>query len=132
VLAVDDQPDTRELITLALMRYGAEMRVCSSANEALKVVQEWKPDVIVSDIHMPEEDGYELMKNIRGLKTKQGGKTPAVALTGYASVTDESKTLAAGYQAHLSKPVHLAELAATIARLAGRQWDIARSNPILP
>ncbi len=121
VLAVDDQPDTRELITLALMRYGAEMRVCTSASEALKVVQEWKPDVIVSDIGMPGEDGYELMENIRALKPKQGGKTPAVALTGYASATDESKALAAGYQAHLPKPVALAELAGTIARLARRE-----------
>ncbi|MEP6741891.1 MAG: chemotaxis protein CheB [bacterium] len=121
VLAVDDQPDTRELIALALMRYGAEMRVCTSANEALKVVQEWKPDVIVSDIGMPGEDGYELMKNIRALRPKQGGKTPAVALTGYASATDESKALTAGYQAHLPKPVELAELARTIARLAGRE-----------
>lgn len=120
VLAVDDQPDTRELITLALLRYGAEMRVCTSANEALQVVKEWKPDVIVSDIGMPGEDGYELMKGIRALKPKQGGKTPAIALTGYACVTDESKALAAGYQVHLSKPVHLDELAATIARIAGR------------
>ncbi len=70
---------------------------------------------------MRGEDGYELMKNIRALRPKQGGKTPAVALTGYASATDESKALAAGYQAHLPKPVELPELAGTIARLAGRE-----------
>ncbi|MGH9962992.1 MAG: response regulator, partial [Pyrinomonadaceae bacterium] len=78
------------------------------------------PDVIVSDIGMPGEDGYAMMKKIRALNKKRGGTTPAVALTGYASPADEVKALAAGYQAHLAKPVGLVTLAKTVAELAGR------------
>ncbi|MGH9956866.1 MAG: ATP-binding protein, partial [Pyrinomonadaceae bacterium] len=85
VLVVDDQTDTRELLTFALMRYGAEIRICRSANEALELVPDWRPHVIVSDIGMPGEDGYAMMKKIRALNKKRGGTTPAVALTGYAS-----------------------------------------------
>ncbi len=120
VLFVDDQPDTRELVTIALKQYGAEIKGCKSANEALKMLPQWKPTVIISDIGLPGEDGYELMRKVRALTPQQGGSIPAVALTGYASSTDESKALTAGYQAHLSKPVELDRLVAAIARLAGR------------
>ncbi len=123
VLFVDDQPDTRELVAFALTQYGAEIRVCSSAREALEVLSQWSPAVIISDIGLPGEDGYELMKKVRALKPQDGGNIPAAALTGYASPTDESKALAAGYQAHLSKPVELDQLVATIARLAGGSWQ---------
>ncbi|MGH9972124.1 MAG: PAS domain-containing hybrid sensor histidine kinase/response regulator [Pyrinomonadaceae bacterium] len=119
VLAVDDQPDTRDLIILALTRYGAEVRACTSATEALNMIQEWKPEVIVSDIGLPDEDGYDLMRKIRALESECGGQIPAVALTGYASAADEAKAHAAGYQVHIAKPVQLRELVATIAKLSG-------------
>ncbi len=85
------------------------------------MLQQWKPAVIISDIGLPGEDGYQLVQRVRALKPQQGGSIPAVALTGYASPIDESKARAAGYQAHLSKPVELDQLVATIARLAGRK-----------
>ena len=124
VLAIDDQTDTRDLIILALTRYGAEVRACTSATEACKMIKKWKPQVIVSDIGMPGEDGYDLMRKVRTLTPKSGGNIPAIALTGYAGAVDESKAYAAGYQVHMTKPVELRELAATIAKLSGRQKDV--------
>jgi two-component system CheB/CheR fusion protein len=123
VLAIDDQADTRDLIVLALTRYGAEVRACTSVTEACKMIKKWKPEVIVSDIGMPGEDGYDLTRKIRALTPKNGGNIPAIALTGYAGAVDESKAYAAGYQVHLTKPVNLRELAATIAKLSGRRKD---------
>ena len=98
------------------------------------MITEWKPEVIVSDIGMPGEDGYDLMRQVRALAPENGGQIPAVALTGYAAPVDESKAYAAGYQAHLTKPVALRELAATVAKLAGRSEDhthtaASRSTP---
>jgi len=118
ILTVDDQADTRDLIVLALARYGAEVRACTSASEAFGILQEWNPAVLVSDIGMPEEDGYDLIRKIRTLPPEVGGQIPAVALTGYAGPLDISKAYAAGYQAHLTKPVALSELAATIVNLS--------------
>lgn len=117
ILVVDDQKDTRELLKFALMGYGAEINLARSATEALKAVREWRPDVIISDIGMPREDGYEMMKKIRALNPEGGGQVPAVALTGYASGEDESRALSAGYQTHLAKPVNLRKLAHTVDRL---------------
>lgn len=126
VLAIDDQPDTRDLIILALTRYGAEVRACTSAAEACKMIEKWKPEVIVSDIGMPGEDGYDLMRKVRALTPKSGGNIPAIALTGYAGAVDASKAYAAGYQVHMTKPVELRELVATIAKLSGRQKDVTQ------
>jgi two-component system, chemotaxis family, CheB/CheR fusion protein len=121
VLAVDDQPDTRDLIVLALTRYGAEVKACMSATEALRTIQEWKPEVIVSDIGMPDGDGYDLMRKIRALDADGAAPIPAVALTGYAGAEDESKARNAGYQVHIAKPVEILELVATIAKLSHRE-----------
>ena len=129
VLAVDDQADTRDLIILALTQYGAEVRACTSANKASEMIREWKPDVIVSDIGMPDEDGYDLIRKIRALTPESGGKTPAIALTGYAGAVDESKAYAAGYQFHMTKPVALRELTETVASLAGRSTDLTHTAP---
>jgi PAS domain S-box-containing protein len=120
VLAVDDQLDTRELITLTLTRHGAEVRACKSVAETLRMIQDWKPEIIVSDIGMPGEDGYDLIRKIRALKLEDGGRIPAIALTGYAGADDESKARAAGYQVQLTKPIDLRVLTSTIAELAGR------------
>ena len=119
VLTVDDQQDTRDLITLALARYGADVRASDSATAALAAIAEWQPNVIVSDIGLPEMDGYDFM---RALRTSEGNgkRIPAIALTGYAGAVDESKALNAGYELHFSKPINLSELAHAIARLSGK------------
>jgi signal transduction histidine kinase len=119
ILTVDDQQDTRELISLALGRYGAEVRVSDSASTALKMIEDWKPDVVVSDIGLPEMDGYDFMRRLRELEG-DGERIPAIAVTGYAGAVDESKALNAGYALHLSKPIELNELAKAIARVSRR------------
>jgi len=119
VLTVDDQQDTREMITLALGRYGAEVRASDSASTALKMIEDWKPDVVVSDIGLPEMDGYDFMRRLREIEG-DGERIPAIAVTGYAGALDESKALNAGYVLHLSKPIELNELAKAIARVSRR------------
>jgi signal transduction histidine kinase len=121
VLTVDDQQDTRELITLALGRYGAEVRTSDSASTALKMIEDWRPDVVVSDIGLPEMDGYDFMRRLREIEG-DGDRIPAIAVTGYAGAVDESKALNAGYALHLSKPIELNELAKAIARVSRRGW----------
>ena len=120
ILAVDDQPDTLEMVKAVLMQCGAEVQTATSAGEALEVLRAWRPNLLVSDIGMPGEDGFDLIGKIRALKPEEGGTIPAVALTAYARVEDRVKTLAAGYQMHVPKPVEPAELATIIASLAGR------------
>jgi signal transduction histidine kinase len=119
VLAVEDQQDTRDLITLALARFGAEVRASDSAASALETVASWQPNVIVSDIGLPEMDGYDFIRELRKVEGN-GKRIPAIALTGYAGAVDESKALNAGYELHFSKPINLTALAHAIARLSGR------------
>ena len=119
VLTVDDQQDTRELITLALGRYGAEVQASDSASAALQMIADWKPHVVVSDIGLPEMDGYDFMRRLREIEG-DGERIPAIAVTGYAGALDESKALSAGYEVHLSKPIELAELVNAIARISRR------------
>ncbi len=120
VLVVDDEPDTRELLTVVLTNCGAQVIQASSAAEALELLQRERPDVLVSDIGMPEEDGYSLIKKVRALPAEDGGQTPAAALTAYARVEDRMKVLRSGFQIHIPKPVEPAELVAVVANLAGR------------
>jgi CheY-like chemotaxis protein len=120
VLAVDDEPDARELLSVVLSQSRAEIRTASSAMEALRILDEWLPDVIISDIGMPSQDGYTLIRSIRTRPAERGGRIPAAALTAYARSEDRVKALAAGYQTHVSKPVDPAELVAIVASLAGR------------
>jgi PAS domain S-box-containing protein len=120
VLIVDDEPDTREMLKAGLGQCGAEVVAVGSAAEALEAVEQSAPDLIISDIGMPGEDGYELMKRVRGLPAERGGRVPAIALTAYARVEDRMQALRAGYQMHVPKPVELAELAAVAASLARR------------
>jgi CheY-like chemotaxis protein len=117
VLVVDDERDARELLTIALTQGGAEVRTSTTAREALEVLDQWKPHVLVSDIGMPTEDGYEMIRKVRALKPEHGGAIPAVALTGYASEQDAARARAAGYQLHIPKPVSPDELMANVARL---------------
>jgi CheY-like chemotaxis protein len=117
VLVVDDHEDTRELLTIALTNAGAVVRACAQSTDALATINTWKADCLVSDIGMPGEDGYALSKKVRALRKKNDGRIPAIALTGFAGLDDKSKAIAAGYQAHISKPVDLGSLTSEIVRL---------------
>ena len=118
VLVVDDDTDARDLVGAVLSRCGAEVRSSESAAAALAVLREWRPDVLLSDIGMPHEDGYDLIRRVRALDEAQGGRVPAAALTAYARDEDRGLTRAAGFQMHVVKPVHPAELIAAVERLA--------------
>jgi CheY-like chemotaxis protein len=120
VLVVDDEHDTREILSVMLTRYGAEIRTAGSAAEAMTVFSQWLPDVLVSDIGMPEEDGYALIQKIRALPQENGGDVPAIALTAFASAQDKKNSLAAGFQRHLSKPIEPVALAKNVALILGR------------
>jgi len=115
VLVVDDEPDTRELVKAGLAQCGAEVVEASSAAEALEAMRTAGPDLLISDIGMPEVDGYELIRRVRSLSDDHGGGIPAIALTAYARVEDRMQALRAGYQMHVPKPVELAELVAVAA-----------------
>ena len=117
VLVVDDEADACELISSLLTRCGADVTVARSATEAFRLLKQVHPDVMVSDIGMPFEDGYELMRKVRALSEENGGKTPAVALTAYARPEDRMRALRAGYQMHVSKPIELTELVTIVASL---------------
>jgi PAS domain S-box-containing protein len=117
VLVVDDEQDARDLVAELLTRCKVKVSTAASAREALAIVQAERPTVIVSDIGMPEEDGYSLMRQVRALPAASGGNTPAVALTAYARSEERTKTLVAGYNMHLPKPVEPSELLAVLATL---------------
>jgi PAS domain S-box-containing protein len=120
VLIVDDDRDGLALAGTILSDAGADTRTCDSATEAIQVLQRWRPDVLISDIEMPGEDGYALVRKVRALDAQRGGKTPAVALTAYGRVEDRLRALTAGFNMHVPKPVEPAELATVVASLAGR------------
>jgi PAS domain S-box-containing protein len=120
VLAVDDEPDTRELLKVGLGQCGAQVTAVGSAAEALEAIAAAMPDLLISDIGMPGEDGYALIRRVRELPAASGGRVPAIALTAYARVEDRLQALRAGYQMHVPKPVELAELVAVAASLVQR------------
>lgn len=121
IVSVDDDPSTREMLHEALIRGGASVTSAASAQEALATLKSIRPDVLVSDIGLPEEDGYDLIRQVRELSVAAGGDTPAVALTGYARAQDQQAALAAGYQAFLAKPVNLDELLAILVELGSKK-----------
>jgi CheY-like chemotaxis protein len=108
------------MLKIILEQCGAEVTVVEPAQEAIQVLERVRPDVLVSDIEMPEEDGYALMRKVRVLPAERGGQIPAAALTAYASAEDRKRSLPAGFQVHIPKPVDPAELVAAVASLAGR------------
>jgi PAS domain S-box-containing protein len=122
VLVVDDEPDTRELIEEVLKECGSEVITSRSATEALEALAQHKPDILISDLGMPDEDGYSLIAKIRALPPEQGGRIPAAALTAYARAEDRMRVLRSGFQFHLPKPVDSAELVTVVASLAGRAY----------
>jgi PAS domain S-box-containing protein len=117
VLAVDDEASAREIISAVLTQCGATVTAVASAADAITVLAQSRPDVLVSDIGMPDENGYELISKVRKLKPEQGGNIPAVALTAYARTEDRMRALAAGFQSHVPKPIEPAELALVVASL---------------
>jgi signal transduction histidine kinase/DNA-binding response OmpR family regulator len=120
ILVVDDEADSRDLVTTILTRCGSKVRCCESTAEALKTFREWKPDLLVSDIGMPQEDGYTLIKRLRKLRLKLAREIPAVALTAYATDDDRARALSAGFQVHVPKPIEPEALVRSIAGAAGR------------
>ncbi len=120
VMIVDDEIETRELLTAMLTSRGAEVEACASAAEALSVIDDWKPAILVSDIGMPEEDGYAFIKRVRMLSSAQR-TVPAIALTAYARTEDRMRAFSAGFQMHVPKPVEAMELLMVIASLANRK-----------
>jgi signal transduction histidine kinase len=120
VLIVDDEEDAREVLMLILQDQGAEVRAVASAAAALDTIRERVPDVLVSDIGMPGEDGHVLLRKLRSLSEEQGGKVPAVALTAYATPADTARALAAGFNRHVRKPIASAEIIEAVAVMAAR------------
>jgi len=123
ILVVDDEPDTRDLLKQGLENCGANVRLAASAAEAVDSIVAEIPDMLISDIGMPGIDGYDLIRQIRGLPADAGGKIPAVALTAYTRVEDRLQALRAGYDMHVPKPVELAELVAVAASVVRRQQN---------
>ena len=125
VLVVDDQADARELIGRVLAECDAHVLTAGTADEALSAIEKERPDVLVSDIGMPEVDGYELLRRVRALGPSRGGRLPAIALTAFARSEDRTRALRAGYLVHVSKPVEPSELVATVASVVGRTGEPA-------
>ncbi|WP_392530898.1 PAS domain S-box protein [Nostoc sp. C117] len=117
ILLVDDQADVRDFFSFALEQYGATVTSAADATEALEVLAEFKPDILLSDIGMPLMDGYMLLREVRKLPPEQGGQIPAIALTAYAGEINYNQALAAGFQKHLPKPVEPIDLAKAIVNL---------------
>ncbi len=120
VLVVDDEADARELVRRVLQECDANVLTAPNAAEALALVEREKPDVLVSDVGMPEVDGFELLRQVRALGQSKGGALPAIALTAFARSVDRTRALHAGFLVHVSKPVEPSELVATVASVAGR------------
>ena len=120
VLVVDDEQDVRDWVASILEESGATVRVAASAQEGFDFLRQERPAVLISDVGMPGEDGYGLIRWVRALPSEAGGRTPAVALTAYAARQDRTRALLEGFQLHLAKPVEPAELVAAVANLGGR------------
>lgn len=120
VLIVEDEPDAREVVGALLEARGAQVALTASVAEATESLSRNRPDVIVSDIGMPEVDGLEFARRLRKLSPERGGDTPIVALTAYTSAQDRLRTFEAGYNCHLGKPVDMDELVRVLERLSKR------------
>lgn len=123
ILLVDDEADTRDFISTVLTQCGADVRCCESTAEALASFEQWPPDLLISDIGLPGEDGYALIEKVRGL-SQQSGQIPAIALTAYASHEDRLRALSAGFQVHIAKPVEPEELVNIVTNVARRSRTV--------
>jgi len=122
VLLVDDDSDTLSLMATALTRRQANVTAVSSAGEAIQAIRQHRPDVLVSDIAMPDEDGYGLIEKVRSLENSEAQSIPAVAITAYAKEEDRKRALSSGFQIYLAKPIELTELVSVVARAARRDF----------
>jgi CheY-like chemotaxis protein len=129
VLVVEDEDDSREVVARILEQRGATVTSVGSAAAAFEALQQRPPDVILSDIGMPGEDGYTLMRRIRSLPTERGGQVPAAAFTAFARSDDRMKALLSGFQLHIPKPIQPDELVAVVCTLAGRNMPPLESTP---
>ena len=120
VLVLDDADDARELIRRVLLECSAEVLPAANAQQALTLIERERPDVLISDIGMPDMDGYEFLRHVRALGDQRGGRVPAIALTAFARSEDRTRALHAGFLVHVAKPVEPSELVATVATVAGR------------
>jgi len=125
LLIVDDDPNTRNLLAEALEVRGARVRALASASEARSTLVAWHPDLVISDVGMPRENGYELMRRVRHLPAREGGATPAIACTGYTRPEDRVRAMRAGFDAVVTKPVNLDELLQAIVQVAGVRGPVA-------
>jgi PAS domain S-box-containing protein len=129
VLVIDDEPDTRHALATLLSLSVAEVRTAGSAAEAFETLDAWRPDVVVSDVGLPGEDGYAFIRSLRARPAEHGGEVPAIALTGYGQTEDRARAAAAGFQMHLVKPIDPPELLAAIARVVGEGGSTADATP---
>src|SRR5687768_16383774 len=120
VMVVDDDPDALKLVQRVLENCKAQVTGCSSAAQCLRALPVSRPDVLITDIGMPHEDGYSLVRSLRALPREQGGETPTVALTAFARSEDRRRAMLCGFDMHVSKPVEPGELVAVVARMARR------------
>jgi CheY-like chemotaxis protein len=123
VLVVDDEEDTRELVVMTLEQHGAEVLTAASAFEALPVLERERPHVLLSDLEMPGEDGYEFIRKVRALGPLRGGRTPAAALTAYVRPEDRERVFKAGFQIHLAKPTRPLDIVSAVASLVDTNLD---------
>ncbi len=119
LLIVDDDPATRTLLAEALEVRGASVRATANARDAQQTLVAWHPDLMISDVGMARESGYQLIRRVRHLPPEQGGRTPAIACTGYARPEDRARAMREGFDAVVAKPVDLDVLVAAIAHVAG-------------
>jgi CheY-like chemotaxis protein len=119
VLLVEDNPDTLDMLKFIFDESGAEVITATSVDEALDALERFKPDALVSDIAMPDRDGYDLIREIRSREPDRGGNIPAVAVTAYARAEDRVRALTAGFQMHITKPISPDELITVVASLTG-------------
>jgi len=121
LLIVDDDFDTRTLLTFLFELEGAEVITSASAGEALEAMSSFKPDILISDICLPDEDGYSLLRKVRKLELKLGGNIPAIAITASGNEENCIRSFLAGFQRHVCKPIDLEELSAVVTSLVGLQ-----------
>ena len=136
VLLVEDHPMVREVISQLLAEFGAAVTVAPGVAEALKAFERERPDVVLSDIDMPDQDGYALIRKLRALPRDQGGHTPAAGLTGLGTDAHGSRMVEAGFQSYVAKPVDARLLVGVVATLAARtriaRKSVAHTRPYLP
>jgi CheY-like chemotaxis protein len=115
IRVVDDDPDAREVVSVILVQAGAQVTSAANVDQAIDLVDQWQPDLLISDIGMPGEDGYDLIRKLRARSAEERGQMPAIALTALGRTQDRLKVLAAGYQMHVPKPVEPIELVTVAA-----------------